>query len=39
MTDILPENINLQFLAEQQARILGELGHELINHLSLSGEQ
>lgn len=25
MTDILPENINLQFLAEQQARILSEL--------------
>ena len=25
MTDILPENINFQFLAEQQARILTEL--------------
>jgi len=25
MTDILPENIDLKFLAEQQARILSEL--------------
>ena len=25
MTDILPENINLQFLAEQQSRIFSEL--------------